>query len=381
MLRVAAACGLAILGGAAALAATQARPVRQAQAPEATARVSPGRIETLRAVAALPVEIVGEFREPLGYERLASGDELVFDRRGHAVYRVPRDRSGAQKLVAIGGEDGKVIEPTAFDATPDGIFVVADAPNGRERVQIFTPDGRRAGGFQLPGRATARVTLGSLSLSGVGTLQFTGRSVLISQPETGGLMTEYGLAGTPVRTIGRLRATGHEADRELHLALNAGIPLKGADGGYWFVFLAGKPALSRFDATGKLLFHRRIQGRELDPVMAAIPAVWPRRAFDGSEVPLVSPTVRTAALDPAGQLLGVVRRALHLCLRRPRREGADGAIPGRRARRPQQPQLPVWRPPARDAGLFRVRRPLGPPPADRPPLAGVAAGRYDLDLP
>ncbi len=302
MLRFAAAWGLAILGGAAALAATQARSVTQAQPRTAAARFSPGRIETLRAVAALPVEIVGEFREPLGYERLASGDELVFDRRGHAVYRVPRDRSGAQKLVAIGGEDGKVIEPTAFDATPDGIFVVADAPNGRERVQIFTPDGRRAGGFQLPGRATARVTLGSLSLSGVGTLQFTGRSVLVSQPETGGLMTEYGLAGTPVRTIGHLRATGHEAYRDLHLALNAGIPLKGADGGYWFVFIAGEPALSRFDATGKLLFHRRIQGRELDPVVAAIPAVWPRRAFDGSEVPLVSPTVRAAALDPAGQL-------------------------------------------------------------------------------
>ena len=126
-----------------------------------------------------------------------------------------RASAAARQLVSIGGEDGRVIEPTAFDADPDGTFVVADAPNGRERVQIFAPDGRRAGGFQLPGRATPRVTLGSLSLSGIGTLQFTGRSVLISQPETGGLMTEYGLAGTPVRTIGRLRATGHEGDRDL----------------------------------------------------------------------------------------------------------------------------------------------------------------------
>jgi hypothetical protein len=218
------------------------------------------------------------------------------------VYGVPADGSAARKLVAIGGEDGRVIEPSAFDAQPDGTFVVADAPNGRERVQIFTKDGRRAGGFQLPGRATARVTLGALSLSGVGTLQFTGRSVLISQPETGGLMTEYGLAGTPVRTIGRLRATGHESDRDLHLALNAGIPLKAADGGYWFVFIAGEPAISRFDAQGALVFHRRMQGRELDPVLAAIPAVWPRRAIDGTEVPLVSPAVRTAALDPSGRL-------------------------------------------------------------------------------
>ena len=260
------------------------------------------RVDALRAVTALPVEIVGEFREPLGYERLASGEALVFDRRGHAVYGVPADGRAARKLVAIGGEDGRVIEPSAFDAQPDGTFVVADAPNGRERVQIFTSDGRRAGGFQLPGRATARVTLGALSLSGVGTLQFTGRSVLISQPETGGLMTEYGLAGTPVRTIGRLRATGHEGDRDLHLALNAGIPLKAADGGYWFVFIAGEPAISRFDAGGALVFHRRMQGKELDPVVAAIPSVWPRRAIDGTEVPLVTPVVRTAALDPAGRL-------------------------------------------------------------------------------
>ncbi|MEZ5415759.1 MAG: hypothetical protein R2708_00240 [Vicinamibacterales bacterium] len=288
------------LGGLSPLA--QTRPIPPAGTSPPAPPASPGRVETLRAVSALPVEIAGLFREPLGYERLASGVELVFDRRGHAVYSVDTARNGATKIVAIGGEDGRVIEPTAFDARPDGTFVVADAPNGRERIQIFAADGRRLGGFQLPGRATPRVTLGSLSLSGIGTLQFTGRSVLISQPETGGLMTEYGLAGTPVRTIGRLRATGHEDDRDLHLALNAGIPLKDADGGYWFVFLAGEPAFSRFDRDGALVFHRRIQGRELDAVIGALPGVWPRRTIGGTEVPLVSPTVRTAAIAPDGRL-------------------------------------------------------------------------------
>jgi hypothetical protein len=271
-------------------------------APASTPPYSPGRVDVLRAVAALPVEIVGAFREPLGYERLASGDSLVFDRRGHSVYSVGSEPTAATKLVSIGGEDGRVIEPTAFDAEPDGTFVVADAPNGRERIQIFSRDGKRAGGFPMQYRATPRVTLGSLSLSGIGTMQFTGRSILVSQPETGGLIVEYGLSGTPVRTIGRHRATGHETDRELHLALNAGIPLKTDDGGYWFVYLAGEPAFSRFDAKGNLLFHRRIQGREVDPVIAALPSVWPRRSIEGTEIPLVSPTVRTAALDPSGRL-------------------------------------------------------------------------------
>ena len=45
-----------------------------------------------------------------------------------------------------------------------------------------------------------------------------------------------------------------------------------------------------------------IQGRELDPLLAALPSVWPRRAIDGTEVPLVSPSIRTAALDPTGRL-------------------------------------------------------------------------------
>lgn len=310
MVRPGAALVVACALGAAIAAGAQTRPGRRpatparpaGPAPSTSASYSPGRVDTLRAVGALPVELVGEFREPLGFARLPSGESLVFDRRGHAVYTVDASRTASRKIVAIGGEDGRVIEPTAFDVQPDGTFVVADAPNGRERVQIFDVGGRRLGGFQLPGRATPRVTLGSLSLSGIGTLQYTGRSVLISQPETGGLMTEYGLAGTPVRTIGRLRATGHEDDRELHLALNAGIPLKDADGGYWFVFLAGEPAFSRFDRTGALVFHRRIQGREIDPVVAAMPDTWPRRAIDGTEVPLVSPTIRTAALDPTGRL-------------------------------------------------------------------------------
>jgi hypothetical protein len=278
-----------------------------AQAPAAGARpapasISPGRVETLRSVGGLPVEIVGEFRDPLGYQRTPAGQQFVFDRRGHTVYGIDAAGAASRKLVAIGGEAGRVIEPTAFDAASDGTFVVADAPNGRERLQFFDAEGRWQTGFFLPGRATARITLGSLSLSGVGTLQYTGRSVLISQPETGGLMTEYGLAGTPVRTIGRLRPTGHENDRNLHLALNAGIPLADPTGGFWFVFLAGTPAFSRFDDKGALVFHRAMQGRELDPLIAANPDVWPRRAVDGTEIPLVAPLVRTAAVDAAGQL-------------------------------------------------------------------------------
>lgn len=227
---------------------------------------------------------------------------LIFDRRGHSVHRVDRARDTSTELVSIGGETGRVLEPTAFSAVADGRFAVADGPNGRERVQVFDADGRRTSGFTLPGRGRARVAVGNLVLNGVGAMHFTGDRVLLNLPETGALLVEYSPGGVPLRSIGRLRASGHEDDPELHLAMNAGIPLAARDGGYWFVFVTGRPELRRFDASGALRFERVIQGRELDPVLAAQPTTWPRRAVDGTTVPLVTPVVRTAAIAPDGRL-------------------------------------------------------------------------------
>lgn len=244
--------------------------------------------------------MVGLFREPIGFKQTATGEYYVFDRRGHTVYAVEQAGAKATKLVQIGAEEGRLIEPSAFDVAFNGSFAVADAPNGRERVQIFDAGGVRTGGFLLPGRGASRVVLGTLALSGVATLTFNGKLLLMSHPETGWLFTEYTLTGVPIRSIGQLRGTGHESDRDLHLALNAGIPIADPTGGFYFVFMAGRPAFRKYDARGELVFERVIQGRELDPVVAAIPDRWPRRA--GAELPLVTPSVRTAAVDRSGRL-------------------------------------------------------------------------------
>jgi hypothetical protein len=264
------------------------------------ARSSPGAVEVLKSVSSLPPHIVGLFRDPIGFKQTANGDYYVFDRRGHTVYLVDAGGTQARKLVQIGAEEGRLIEPSAFDVAVNGSFAVADGPNGRERVQIFDAAGVRTGGFILPGRGAPRVVLGTTALNGVGTLSFDGRSLLMSHTETGWLMTQYALDGTPVRSIGQLRKTGHEADRDLHLALNSGIPITDPTGGFYFVFMAGAPAFRKYDANGTLVFERVIQGRELDPLMAAIPDRWPRRG--GSELPFVTPTVRTAAVDRSGRL-------------------------------------------------------------------------------
>ena len=202
----------------------------------------------------------------------------------------------------IGQEQGRIIDPTAFAVEPNGTFVVADAPNGRERIQIFSAAGFRIGGFMLPGRMTTRVTIGDVVLNGIGTLQYTGQSILMSQPETRGLIAEYTLQGSINRLIGTLRPTGHEDDYDLHVALNSGIPLVDPKGGFFFVFQTGLPMFRKYDRDGKLLFERRIEGLEVDPIVASLPTTWRRRRIDDREVPLVPPTIRAAAVDSSGNL-------------------------------------------------------------------------------
>jgi hypothetical protein len=265
-------------------------------------QLSPGHVDVLTSVASLPPDIVGRFRQPMGFARVPDGPYYVFDRRGHSVHTVDVDDSSVRTLVEIGGEDGRLLDPTAFDVAPDGSFAVSDAPGGRERVQVFGPAGIRIGGFTRPGQIAARVGLGPLVLSGVGSLVYTGHSIVLSEPDTGWLLTEFTLQGKPIRSMGRLRTTGQEDDREVHLALNGGLALPEPSGGFFFVFLAGQPSIRKYGADGTLLFERAIQGRQIDETLAAMPRRWPRRTVGDREVPLVPPIVRTAAVDPAGRL-------------------------------------------------------------------------------
>jgi len=258
--------------------------------------------EIVRSTGAVPAHIAGRFREPAGFQQSASGQYFVFDRRSHAVFGVDEAQTGSWEIVQIGAEAGRIVDPTAFSVAADGTFVVADAPGGRERIQVFTPAGFPIGGFALPGRAKPRISIDNFVLNGIGTLHYTGDSILISQPETGGLITEYQLQGGKNRTFGNLRYTGQEHDRELHLALNSGLPLADPRGGFFFVFQAGAPVFHKYDASGRFMFERHIEGQELDAFVRALPTTWPRRQTAEGELPLVRPTVRTATVDPDGNL-------------------------------------------------------------------------------
>jgi len=256
-------------------------------------------IEELRATGSLAPHLAAAFDEIAACQFSPSGDYLIFDRRAHAVYTIARGTETPKRIVQIGSESGRIIRPTAFDSAPDGSFVVADAPGDRQRVQFFSATGASLGGFTMPGRGVPQITLGDLVLSGLGTLEYTGQSVLISQPELGSLVVEYVATGSPLRTFGELRQTGQESDPQVHAALNVGITIVSPTGGYYFVFLSGVPMFRKYDAAGKLVFERHIEGVEIDPYIKRLPTTWPRKR---GEFPLVPAIVRTAAVDPDGNL-------------------------------------------------------------------------------
>lgn len=257
-------------------------------------------VEVLRSTSALPAHIAGSFQRPIGFQQTDSGRYFVFDRRAHAVYAIEGDT--AKKIIEVGAEAGRVIDPSAFDIDPaDGTFVIGDAPFDGARIQTFTASGGRLGGFNLPGRHVPRVTMESFVLGGVGSLQFTGNTILINQPEQGSLMTELTSNGTPYRVIGELRQTG-QADANVHLAMNSGFPLVDPTGGFYFVFSAGVPIFRKYDAQGRLQFERHIEGPELDDYLRTMPTAWPKRQVEKNLLPIVPAAVRTAGVDRAGRL-------------------------------------------------------------------------------
>lgn len=263
------------------------------------ARIDP---ETLKPSGALPVHVSGRFEEPVAFQQADDGTYFVFDRRSHAVFVYQPGTEEPRKIVQIGAEPGRALQPFAFDLAPDNTFVLGDAPGRLQRIQVFSRGGTTLGAFSIDRRDTPRLTIGGYVLNGVGSIEYTGSSILISQPETGALVTEYGVDGRTKRTFGELRRTGHEADAEVHAALNVGVPLADPSGGYYVVFAAGVPMFRKYDADGALMFERHVEGSEVDGILRKLPTTWLARSPAQGEAAVVTPSVRAAAVDRDGSL-------------------------------------------------------------------------------
>ena len=112
-------------------------------------------------------------------------------------------QASAWEIVQIGAEPGRIIDPTAFavDARRHvrrrrrARATASASRSSRRPVSASAASSCRAG-------REARVVLDNIVLNGIGSLQYTGTSILMSQPETGALITEYTLAGGANRTFG-----------------------------------------------------------------------------------------------------------------------------------------------------------------------------------
>ena len=266
------------------------------------APAAPSAPERLRATGGLPAHIVGKFREPVAFAVATSGEYLVLDSRAHTVYVIDRSGELVRKALPIGLEQGQILSPAALSLAPNGIFAVADAPKGNERIQYFTLAGETLGAFYLPPRTAPKATVSMRVLGSVNSMMFTGRTFLINQPDAGALISEFDTTGAIVRQIGSLRVTGHEADRDVTIALNVGLPLPDPTGGFYFVFQTGVPMFRKYSADGRLLFQRHIEGVEIDAAIQSLPTTWPTRSAGTGMFPVVPPLVRTATVDPTGRL-------------------------------------------------------------------------------
>jgi hypothetical protein len=258
-------------------------------------------VDELNPVGALPAQLVNKLDEVIGIVSPSNDRYILLDRSEHGVFSLTMSSRNLRRLVDIGFEPGRVLEPSALAVGSADVFAVLDAPNGLQRIQYFDVEGRRLGGFFLPipSRATPRVTP-DRSLSTRGAFAFTGKTFLVSEPAWGSLFMELDLTGKVLRHIGELRPTGHEAGPDLHLAFNVGLPIVDPTGGFYFVFQSGVPLLRKYNAAGELQFERHIEGAELDTLIQTLPNTWPARS-DGSR-PVPPSLVRTAATDSKGRL-------------------------------------------------------------------------------
>lgn len=260
------------------------------------------RVLAVRSTGAIPPFIAGEFEDASGFALRPDGSALVFDRRRHRVYAIDQARTAVTTLVEVGYELGRVLRPTAFDVADSGDFIVADAPGRRPRVSIFESSGKVLNTFSVAASEAPRITVDNIVLNGIAAARYTGATVLVNQPETGVLVSEYSVTGVTQRRFGLMRRTGFESEPDVHLAFNAALPLPAPDGGVYVVFLAGPPAFRKYSASGELEFERVIQGREIDAMVMRMPTQWPHRSVDDVSYPLVLPSVRTAAVDRTGRL-------------------------------------------------------------------------------
>ena len=190
------------------------------------------RVETLRSIGGLPPHIAGAFQEPVG---LPAGSRRHLLRLRPPRPRGVRDRCRPQRVRNAGRHrSGGGPHHPAQRLRRRAATAASSWPTRRAAASAFRCSIRRARvrpASSCRASPRRRSSSDNLMLNGTGSVHFGGSRLLLSHPESGALVTAYTPAGYPTMTFGRLRPTGFESDRELHLAHNAGLPLADPTGG------------------------------------------------------------------------------------------------------------------------------------------------------
>jgi hypothetical protein len=188
------------------------------------------------------------------------GKYILSDFKGHRILVVGDNMQVEKEFGRIGSGPGRLFHPGSLDVAGDGTIYVQDG--GNERIVKFTSDGHH---------------LGDLPLSDFAGFAVGPRNELyLGQPEEGHLITVYSSSGKKLRSLGQLKKFSEiygpefaEKDLPYKTAFNRVRLSTDADGNIYVSFML-TPLLQKYSPAGELLFERRLEGPEIDRLMAAI---------------------------------------------------------------------------------------------------------------
>ena len=217
----------------------------------------------------------------------AGGRLYVLDAQNHRI--LIYSGKNVASVGRIGNGKGDLYQP--FDFTVDERLRVYVKDNGNHRIQMFDAQNRYVGAFPDDPKSLG------LAVNARG-------EIFLGQPQLGHLISVYDAQGKKLRGFGTLvrpsailgegfkRFDGYQA------ALNRVRIASDELGNVWaaFVYL---PLVYKFDPQGKLLFQKRLQYPELDPVISSVGAQPPPQNyasmnFDGIQMTIV---IRDVTVD------------------------------------------------------------------------------------
>jgi DNA-binding beta-propeller fold protein YncE len=260
-----------LASGALAQRSSRSDPQRRSGASSVLARY---RLEPERLFPQLPVKYIVRVIQ-------RRGQYLILDTMDHRLLFVSPTGQVVRQLGRIGQDVGEFFYPNDMAVDAHGYIYIRDGQN--RRYQVFRWDGAFVAQFpNVPdGRGLAVTSKGE---------------VLIGQPQKGKLVSVYSREGTFLRSFGELHKLSDfygpgvaDLDAAYAHAINR-VKLCVDRRDQIYVAFMGAPVFQKYDASGRLVFEKRLVGQEAEEIIAGFrkqrqsPV---RRGIDDVPTPLI----------------------------------------------------------------------------------------------